>query len=376
MITHYPTGPVAQMPRVKFLPDFAPGSVRRFIGTVGLILLSGCASHGNQSPEQETRPVRVFYGTDRAIASSDEAAIDYSAERGEINYGAIDLQIWQRDAEALETENDQRNNLLGPTATRMLFATGMPREEFLAALQDPMQPGRPGHVMLFVHGFKRDFRTAAENAAKLAEGIGFPGRTVFWSWPSQNSAGSYLTDLNSLQWSQRHLARFITDLVEHGGTTNLTLVAHSLGAQGLTQALFTNIGGARLRDWDVIDNLVLLAPDIDVAIFERDLVSAVSAADIPTTIYASANDWALITSSSVNGYPRAGDASEGVRSFAGVDTIDATRVASSGLGHSYYRRSLQVLADLRQLIVGRKSIEQRPGLTRHDSISGIYWKLE
>ena len=164
--------------------------------------------------------------------------------------------------------------------------------------------------------------------------------------------------------------------MEVAGTTRLTLVAHSLGANGLTQALFTKIGVDRLNQWNVIDNLVLLAPDIDAAIFERDLVPAIEATQIPTTIYASATDWALITSSNVNGYPRAGDASEGVLTFNGVDTIDATQVATSGIGHSYYRRSLAVLDDLRQLIVGQTPIDQRPGLIRQENGKGLHWILQ
>ena len=121
---------------------------------------------------------------------------------------------------------------------------------------------------------------------------------------------------------------------------------------------------------------MLLAPDIDLALFRRDLAPEIKAAGVPTTIYASANDWALITSSSVNGYPRAGDTSEGVPIFDGIDTIDASQVDGSGLGHSYYRRSLSVLDDLRQLIVARQPIAQRSGLTRKEQGDGVYWILQ
>ena len=85
---------------------------------------------------------------------------------------------------------------------------------------------------------------------------------------------------------------------------------------------------------------------------------------------------ALITSSSLNGYPRAGDSSEKVYTFPGIDTIDATLVKKSFLGHSYYRRSFAVIDDLQQMIVAKRSIEQRPGLVRVKKKGRTYWKLE
>lgn len=119
-----------------------------------------------------------------------------------------------------------------------------------------------------------------------------------------------------------------------------------------------------------------MAPDIDLGIFQRDIVPAINRVDIPTTVYASSNDLALITSSSLNGYPRAGDSSDKIYTFPGIDTIDATQVRQSFLGHSYYRSSFAVIDDLQFLIVGKKPIRKRPGLTRVQNKDQIYWKLE
>ena len=365
--------PTAYMKNTRFDRDNWSTLRCRLLAFAGLITLSGCASHAFVPPE-EMFHARGYYGTDRTPVQNAGSSLDYGSERGKIAYGTVDLDIWVREAD--DTDEEDNNDLLGPTGARIDFVTAQSQEDFFAALRDPTRAGEPQRVMLFVHGFKRDFHTAAENAAQVAVGIDFPGRSVIWSWPSQDSAKSYLSDLTNLQWSEKHLARFITDLVEIGGVTNLTLVAHSLGSQGLTQALFTEIGGNRLEQWNVIDNLVLLAPDIDAAIFERDLVPAIESAGIATTIYTSANDWALITSSNLNGYPRVGDASDGVLSFAGVDTIDATLVANSGLGHSYYRRSFDVLDDMRRLIVDQMPIEERPNLTKRENGKGTYWSLQ
>jgi len=357
-------------------PAFQHRSLTVVFLVVITLLQSGCASFATLTPAREVKTTHIFYGTDRALAELQTPGIDYGVERGKVSYGTVDLAVWQSSYENELPDVEVRPIISEPTETEFNSAAGMTRDEFFQALNDSAYPGKPGEVLLFVHGFKRDFRTAAENTARLAASIGFKGRTVFWSWPSLDNPGAYLTDRTSLQWSQKHLAQFIIDLVEKGNTRRLVLVAHSLGTQGLTQALVEEIGAAQLATWNIIENLVLLAPDIDLGIFERDIVPGIDAAGIPTTVYASATDWALITSSSLNGYPRAGDSSRGVHSFDGIDTIDATLVRKSFLGHSYYRRSYAVVDDLRLLIVIRQPITLRPGLIRIEEAGRIYWKME
>ena len=40
-------------------------------------------------------------------------------------------------------------------------------------------------VLIYVHGFKQTFETAALDAAHLSDGIKFRGRTMIFSWPSK-----------------------------------------------------------------------------------------------------------------------------------------------------------------------------------------------
>jgi len=309
------------------------------------IYLQGCSSLGTTVESRESYLAQVFYGTDRALLEPGDSADRYGLDRGEVSYGLARLEVWPDTA---DTESTQASETL-LESTRPVHA-----DEFFETLKHPALPGRAGEVFLFVHGFNRDFITR----------------------PSQNSSSSYLSDRTSLRWSEKHLAQFITDLVEKGDTRHLTLVAHSLGSEGLTQALVEIIGAEKLARWNVVENLVLMAPDIDLAIFQRDIVPGLIAADITTTVYASAADWALITSTAVNGYPRAGDSSLGVFTFEGIDTIDATLAKTSFWGHSYYRRSSPVIDDLRRLIVKREPVSTRTGLVRIEGDGKVYWKLE
>ena len=342
------------------------------------LLIHGCASFATQEPEpRDIFPVQVLYATDRAPQNAGSGGVDYSGKRGgKIYYGVVTVKAWPIEYEENDTDGEARKPISRPIAAQFAAASNLGRERFLRQLRTPARDGKSDAVLLFVHGFKRNFRTAAEHAAQIGEGIGFGGRTLLWSWPSLDSAAGYLTDRTTLLWSQKHLAQFISELIEKGRVQRLVLVAHSLGAQALTQALFEQIGADKLAEWNAIERLVLLAPDIDLGIFRRDIVPAINQVGIPTTVYASATDLALKTSSSLNGYPRAGDSSDRVFTFPGIDTIDATQVTQSFLGHSYYRRSYAVIDDLHLMIVRNRNPGERHGLVRRYQDGKLYWKLE
>jgi esterase/lipase superfamily enzyme len=360
---------------------YAPGQAAPMMRLVAILtlvtMIQGCVSVAREIPAQDTQQLQVFYATDRKPQKTDTPGVYYGSKRGnKIQYGIATVDVWPIDLEEENADGEIRKITSKTIDTAFSQANQLGKNRFFKRLRDPAHSGKTGDIMLFVHGFKRNFRAAAENAALVSASIGFGGATVFWSWPSLDNAAGYLTDRTTLLWSQKHLAQFITELVEEGRIQRLVLVAHSLGTQALTQALFEEIGTEQLSRWKVIDNLVLMAPDIDLGIFRRDIVPGINQLDIPTTVYASATDWALITSSSLNGYPRAGDSSEKVYTFPGIDTIDATLVKQSFLGHSYYRRSFAVIDDLHFLIVRKKPIRQRPGLVSVKKKDRLYWKLE
>jgi len=338
------------------------------------VLLPGL---GCLAAEGDVRAVEIFYGTDRGLLGADATGVRYGTSRGEVSYGVVNFEL-RNTAQNKEKRSGVAKiaaTVVDPVPAKLLSTRHMRPNKFFATLRDPNRPGGPGELMLMVHGFKRDFETAAENAARLAYATGFQGRTILWSWPSQNSAAAYLTDRTSLRWSEDHLAGFVRGLVEKAGAHRLVLIAHSLGAQGLAFAMFEKIGAQAIRAWPLRANLVLLAPDIDLAIFQRDIVPGLVAANVPTTLYTSASDRAMIASTKVNGYPRVGDSSDQVYTFEGVETVDATRAYGSFLGHSYYRRSSKVTDDLHRLIVERQPASLRRGLVRVENEGATYWEF-
>jgi hypothetical protein len=80
------------------------------------------------------------------------------------------------------------------------------------------------------------------------------------------------------------------------------------------------------------------------------------------TLYSSSGDAALIASKGLHGERRAGDAWE-PDTFAGIETIDCSRVDLTFMGHSYYGSNTDVLSDLFMLLKEGKTAPQRPHLT-------------
>jgi esterase/lipase superfamily enzyme len=84
-----------------------------------------------------------------------------------------------------------------------------------------------------------------------------------------------------------------------------------------------------------VRQVVFAAPDVDAATF-KEAAHAFGGKAERFTLYASSRDKALAASKAVHKYSRAGDAGVDIVVVDTVDTIDASAVDTSLLGHSYY----------------------------------------
>ena len=95
------------------------------------------------------------------------------------------------------------------------------------------------------------------------------------------------------------------------------------------------------------------------------------------TLYASSRDKALLAAKGLrDGYPRAGDLSDGVVLVSGIDTVDVSVLDTSFTGHSYYADNESVIADLFYLIheglAPSERFRLRPVTVNHTQ----YWRFE
>jgi esterase/lipase superfamily enzyme len=231
-------------------------------------------------------------------------------------------------------------------------------------------------ALLFVHGFNVAFDDAIRRAAQISYDLAFDGPTLVFSWPSQASMLpiDYRRDERNAELSADHLRSVILDLMKGSPDLTLHVIAHSMGNRVLASALeqIAAAGAAASK----LDQVAMVAPDIDAELFRRASGRFASAAR-RVTLYASSADAALKVSQKLAGYSRAGQGGADVLVIPGIDTIDASSVDTSTLGfsHSYYADNSTVLSDLFALLRGRPPAE-RFGLVPVTTPRGPYWRFQ
>lgn len=171
---------------------------------------------------------------------------------------------------------------------------------------------------------------------------------LIFSWPSRHKLLAYVGDKDSADLAQPHLTRLIRDLNDdtslHG--KRLVIIGHSMGYRALVSAIKNEYfyDGYYVRDAagrrihrklpPVCDYLVLIEPDIDLAIFQRD-VHLISPLCRRIVAYQSSRDKAIAASAFVHTYPRVGNAVGTKARLQNVDFVNMSTAKTDFLGHSY-----------------------------------------
>jgi esterase/lipase superfamily enzyme len=225
-------------------------------------------------------------------------------------------------------------------------------------------------VLLFVHGYNTTFSDVALRAAQLANDLSFRGLPMFFSWPSAGNIRGYFRDEEMAQLSEPAFNQVLEDIAALGAT-DVYLIAHSLGNR-----LVTNVLRQRTKRTNPkISELLLAAPDVNEEIFREQIVPALATMqNMRRTIYASSNDVALKAAKIAHEFRRVGDATGGVLTFAGYDTVDMSQAAPivRAYGHSYVMDSPRVLNDIGDTFIRRKPITER-GLVQNPP--NTFWSL-
>ncbi|GGZ04859.1 alpha/beta hydrolase [Pseudoduganella plicata] len=319
--------------------------------------------------------MQVFFATDRQQTGDRHPARQFGVARGPVSYGSCEVGI-PRDHRMGELESPSLLRLQfrpDPDRHVVLMRTELAtREQFFPTVSQAIAASANRAALLFVHGFRVSFEDAARRTAQIAYDLGFAGVPLFYSWPSQGRLSGYLVDETNVEWAQAGLTAFLADFLADTQAEHVYLLAHSMGNRALTRAAAAVIAGrpdlaSRLRE------IILTAPDIDADVFRRDIVPALTAGGSPVTLYASSNDEAMQVSKKMHGYPRAGDGGDGLVVAAGLETIDASGVDTSFIGHSYYAQGRSALGDMYYLINQRLRANQRFGLHPVEAPGGRYW---
>lgn len=221
-------------------------------------------------------------------------------------------------------------------------------ERFYSELRTYISSSEAKQAFVFVHGFNVLFEDAVYRTAQLSYDLGFDGAPILYSWPSVGRTLDYRIDERNNEWTVEHLRGFLEDVRAKTGAGMIHLIAHSMGNRALTAALAQM---SPRQSTSRFSQLVLTAPDIDSGIFPT-LAARFRRMVDRATIYASEADIALKAAARYDTFPRVGSTHPEVVVLDGFDTIDASMVDTSLLGHSYYADSTKVLSDLFYLLRG------------------------
>lgn len=222
---------------------------------------------------------------------------------------------------------------------------------FTKILAEKIGKSDQNDILLFVHGFNVDFKEAMYRTAQLGYDLNFKGGVTAFSWPSEGTVGGYVADTDTARLSSSYLRDFIKILLETKDLRKIHIIAHSMGNVVLTNAL-VELKNENLFPNTLINQIILAAPDIDKDIFINQLMPAINR-NFGLTLYASDKDKALIASKMIRSdYPRLGEGGNNIVIIDGLDSVDASRVDTSLLGHGYFADTQTLLNDIHMTLLG------------------------
>lgn len=213
-------------------------------------------------------------------------------------------------------------------------------------------------VLMFIHGFNVTFDDAVFKTAQLAHDLEFHGAPILYSWASAATRRDYVADKERNEATVPLLKEFLVRLAAQTPGRKIHVIAHSMGNRALLQALGQL---AQEQRGPHLQEVILAAPDVDRRVFLGLAPFFVKTAE-RITLYASGSDKVLLLAKELERGPRAGDA-DPVLTYPGIESIDASAVATDFLAHSYYSDP-RLLNDINTII------KHNGGLPRF-SIEGV-----
>jgi esterase/lipase superfamily enzyme len=326
-------------------------------------------------PKKKPSTVDVMYATDRRAGGQARYGVTYTNDRSKDNleYGIAKVSI----------PPDHRLGVLeSPSIWTITFredpkkyvvVVHTERREEAEFFNDIKTRASNGEIFVFIHGYNVTFEDALRRTAQLAFDLQFKGAIVSYTWPSGRKIPDYMMAEGTVDWSKPHLVAFLSALAGRSGALRIHVVAHSMGNRLLARAL-DNVFLANPSRASLFNHLVMAAADIDVDEF-RQLEVNIRKSTQNLTMYVSQDDKALEQSQKLHRFNRVGQGGSSAVLIAGTETIDATGIDASFLGHSYIGDSKTVIGDLWQMIACDWPVDKRDGLRPSAPSDPRIWRL-
>lgn len=342
--------------------------MRRLIA-IGLALVTaGCGSQvGVLAPVSEpvynASVVNMVVATTRA--AEDDKSVMFSGERGSgLSFAEVSVSIppdKNRQIGQVQWPRRMPANPETEFATLSAASSNSPAEVRKWLSRNTRSSK---HVLIFVHGFNNRFENAVYRMAQIVHDSGARVTPVLFTWPSRGRIFHYLYDRESTNFSRDALETTIRAVAMQPGVSEITIMAHSLGAWPTMEALRQ----MAIRDGRInpkVRNLVLASPDLDTDVF---MTQWEAFGKNPPQIYlfTSQRDRALGLSQRLAGrVTRLGQidpTEEPYRSQmlrAGVVVVDLSAVeAGDRLNHGQFAENPEIVQLLGRRLLGGQSLDQ------------------
>ncbi|KLN61871.1 hypothetical protein WH96_06240 [Kiloniella spongiae] len=375
----------------------------KFLLLVMLLFVFGCGQNKNASPQiydskllsivtSEPPPniVKVLYGTNRKRdPQSNLNNADYLDERSNTFDRKNSIELGYKNVlippshKKTKIERRSVSSFFYPDECffQIINSGNLDYSEFKAAVRN----SKGDALFIYIHGYNNTFEDAIFRAAQLTTDLESKDLTltpVIFSWPSGSTTkgfdlpSDYLRAWTNKEWAKKDLADFLLLATENKKSKNVFILAHSLGAGLLGEAL-EQIRIQEPKKSKLFNQIILVGADIDTQTFKNVISPQFQTLSRKTTIYASNNDNPLKTSKSVHvGHPRLGDSSDlekltSINNLRGIDAIEVNGVKFNLFGHSYYAEMESTLIDITSVMRGI-DIEKRTASLSNDK---GFWSL-
>jgi esterase/lipase superfamily enzyme len=315
--------------------------LRGIVSSASVLALGGCASLGATGARYDAgsltadptllvattrKPVnggrtKPWFGSERATRMTVARAKLVPPDESRFSLAAAGIGDWRVDG--VEPVSGEVSDLLAPAG---------------------------GDILIYVHGFKQTFETAALDAAHLADGIKFRGQTMVFSWPSKAGLFDYAYDRESAMWSRDDFERVLQSVVTAPGAGRVHVVAHSMGTMLTLESLrqlYARNGDAAT---DKIGAVVFASPDIDMDVFSSAVIR-IGPIGRKITVVTATNDRALALSGRLaGGMTRVGAAEKAAIERLGVRVIDASEAGWGIINHDLFLSNAEVRRVIRRSI--------------------------
>lgn len=263
-----------------------------------------------------------------------------------------------------------------------------PSREFATVRFEPVDPpavrawfersGAEGHVLIFVHGFNVPFDGAVYRLAQVTHDAGATSAPILFTWPSLGSTFAYVYDRESAAYSRDALEDVLRLAAQNPEVTDITILAHSMGAWIAIEAL-RQYAIRHGRVDPKISNVILASPDLDADVFRMQFLALGDKRPLFTFLIARDDRALLLSRLLAAGVTRVGAADvarepyrSAIASAEGVTVVDMTGLSvADRANHLIFAESPEAVRVLSSIFMTGEAVDPSSGVNIGAALGGV-----